>query len=122
MIAFSVCHIVRIYPSNDRIEKEEERKEKRVFEIHYRRKRREEETSGRKGWNRELRERKGHEKDRMVRAAVSRGLFAGDSFDRVFADGENSKRFREKRVSFSRLSHDTLSAVRKIKRARRTRA
>lgn len=56
----------------------------------------------------------------MVRATVSRGLFAEDSFDRVFADGENSKRFREKRVSFSRLSHDTLSAVRKIKRARRT--
>lgn len=50
----------------------------------------------------------------MVRAAVSRGLFAGDSFDRVFVDGENSKRFREKRVSFSRLSHGTLSAA-KIK-------
>lgn len=58
-------------------------------------------------------------KDRMVRAAVSRGLFAADSFDRVFVDGENSKRFREKRVSFSRLSHDTLFAAREIKRARR---
>jgi len=47
---------------------------------------------------------------------VSRGLFARDSFDRVFVDGENSKRFREKRVSFSRLSYDIPSATREIKR------
>lgn len=102
--------------SNDcMFKKEEERQEKRIFKIHYRQKRREEASSDKKG-------RKGNcesREDRMVRVMVSRGLFAGDSFDRVFVDGENSKRFREKRISFSHLSHDTLSAVREIKRVKR---
>lgn len=83
-----------------RTKREREREGKQIFEIHYRRKRREEASSGRerggKG-NREYRASgKGTREDRMVRAAVSRGLFTGDSFDRVFVDGENSKRFREK--------------------------
>jgi len=34
------------------------------------------------------------------KGGISRGLFAEDSFDRVYVDGENPKRFRESAFRF----------------------